>query len=254
MKSCFMVFSLALALALGACANNDDEGGEQDGLTEDDGGMQEDSDQPADAGEDAGADENNGECACNTTTNCDPDCECDYHCDPDCPCNIHPACDEGCECDEICAEVCNCNIYAGSCDTGCMCDPDCNALLGPKASDCAQTVSVTPVEIEDWILDSDPIFNSVHYKAYCLSLTAGQTLVAETSEASDGQDLLDDTILRLYSEDGTFLFLDDDDSIGRYSLIEYLIENDGVYVLSVFPPNQLYGVGSNHFRLSLDVQ
>jgi len=249
-----MVFSLALALALGACANNDDEGGEQDGLTEDDGGMQEDSDQPADAGEDAGADENNGECACNTTSSCDPDCECDYHCDPDCPCNIHPTCDEGCECDDVCIKVCTCNIYAGSCDNGCMCDLDCNAMVGPQASDCVETVGATPVVLEDWILDSDPVFNSVHFKAYCFSLNAGDTLLAETSAATDGQNLLYDTVLRLYAEDGEFLFLDDDSGNDGYSRIEFPVENDGQFVLAVFPYNLAFGLDANHFRLSLDIQ
>jgi len=262
--------ALLVACLLVACSSGDSQPSGSDGglIHQIDGPTQQDAAPPADGAAPADAAprdavphdaapplDGSGECVCDTDPAfCETGCLCDPLCtDPTgCACDLNPTCDEGCACDTVCAAVCSCDTTWG-CTEDCACDPECWTLTGPTSAACTTTVSTFPSTYDGQIDGSEPEWNGLPYDAYCVALTNGQTLTAETMAPASGEPLYD-TVVHLFTATGQHLGMDDDLGQDRYSKLEYTVTADGTYVVVMLPYNQAILESGSYYQIRIDRQ
>lgn len=116
----------------------------------------------------------------------------------------------------------------------------CSAFLGDEPQACvnatgslplACTATIGPGTFTDTISLADPIYDGGHARTYCISFSAGQSVVIQTSTPSSGSSI-GDTVLHLLNPSGAQIAYNDDYN-GLYSRISTTIAASGAYRIVV---------------------
>jgi hypothetical protein len=92
--------------------------------------------------------------------------------------------------------------------------------------------TITAGTITDTITASEPVFSGGHARAYCIDLTAGQTITIRTDPPLSGTEI-SDSVVHLYDATPTQIGYDDDGGTSLYSLLTRTVGTTGQYRIVV---------------------
>jgi hypothetical protein len=149
--------------------------------------------------------------------------------------------------DRPCGEACVAYAASAPCSAFEGSEPQaCAAAMGSGPLACSGVIF--PGTISDTITSGDPVFDGGHARAYCISFTAGHSVVIETLAPLSGTPM-DDTVLHLLDPTGAQIAFNDDFN-GLHSQIGPLtIPASGEHQIVVrgFSP---FDVGSYQLRVT----